>query len=286
MRVQSEQKRFQTPSYVADVFLDYFNQRVRVENYRGNIKQIMIVLDQLVDDHQFTKIIFHAKPEQWTQLLSFGFELEAVFKGYSNGSDQYAMAKYKTNDRRTSEHWVKEDDILLDVYQKGRDVKAKELPEEYTFRRAIEKDSTKLAELYNKVFDIYPTPMNEAHYVQKVIQTGSIFYIVECKGEIVSAASADVNRTYHNAELTDCATVPEHRKYGLMKKILQKLEEELKKEQIFCAFSIARSLSFGMNAVFYQLGFDYTGRLRKNCYIYDKLEDMNVWVKDLSDFNN
>jgi putative beta-lysine N-acetyltransferase len=124
--------------------------------------------------------------------------------------------------------------------------------------------------------------MNEPDYVKKVMKNGSIFHIVEFNQEIVSAASADINKMFYHAELTDCATLPEHRKYGFMKKLLSELETELKNEQIFCAFSIARSLSFGMNAVFYQLGYEYTGRMMNNCYIYNKLEDMNVWVKDLS----
>jgi putative beta-lysine N-acetyltransferase len=124
--------------------------------------------------------------------------------------------------------------------------------------------------------------MNNADYVKKMINDGTIFYVVECDKQLVSAASADANQTFHHAELTDCATLPEHRKYGLMKKLLIHLENDLRINGIYCAFSIARSLSFGMNAAFYQLGYQYTGRLTNNCYIFDKLEDMNVWVKDLS----
>ncbi len=40
-----------------------------------------------------------------------------------------------------------------------------------------------------------------------------------------------------------------------------------------------------MNAAFHQLGYTYTGRLANNCYIFDKLEDMNIWVKDLSSYS-
>ncbi|MGQ0518927.1 hypothetical protein ACT453_58225, partial [Bacillus sp. D-CC] len=61
-----------------------------------------------------------------------------------------------------------------------------------------------------------------------------------------------------------------------------KVEEELQEKSIFCSYTIARSLSFGMNAAFHQLGYTYTGRLANNCYIFDKLEDRNIGVKDLS----
>ena len=69
-----------------------------------------------------------------------------------------------------------------------------------------------------------------------------------------------------------------------MKSLLIKLEEELQERSIFCSYTIARSL-FGMNAAFHQLGYTYTGRLANNCYIFDKLEDMNIWVKDLSSYS-
>jgi putative beta-lysine N-acetyltransferase len=102
------------------------------------------------------------------------------------------------------------------------------------------------------------------------------------QGKIVSAASAEINSFYKNAELTDCATLAEHRKFGLMKMILQELEKDLKNNGIFCAYSIARALSFGMNAALFQLGYSYRGRFMNNCYIYDKLENMNMWVKNLA----
>jgi beta-lysine N6-acetyltransferase len=136
--------------------------------------------------------------------------------------------------------------------------------------------------LYREVFQIYPTPLHDPEYVKKTMKEGTIYYVFFHQGKIVSAASAEVNSFYKNAELTDCATLKDHRKYGLMKIILRELEAELRMQGIFCAYSIARSLSFGMNAVLFQLGYKYRGRLMNNCYIYDKLENMNMWVKNLA----
>ncbi|MFC0470853.1 putative beta-lysine N-acetyltransferase [Halalkalibacter kiskunsagensis] len=279
---ETEIKTVKTGQYTAQLIYDYFNERLRIDDYKGNVDKIIENIEEVIKKEQFTKVIIHAKPEHFEQLLSFGYQLEAVFKGFRNGADCYAMALYKKNERRISTDWVKEDEILTSVYMKGRNSKQKTIPDTYEFRRATEKDAVKLATIYDTVFEVYPTPMNEPDYVKKMMKSGSIFHIVEYNQEIVSAASADINKTFHHAELTDCATLPEHRKYGFMKKLLSELENELRNEQIFYAFSIARSLSFGMNAVFYQLGYDYTGRMTNNCYIYNKLEDMNVWVKDLS----
>jgi putative beta-lysine N-acetyltransferase len=136
--------------------------------------------------------------------------------------------------------------------------------------------------LYGKVFKIYPTPMNNPEYVKKCMKGGTVFYIFYYEGEIISAASAEINAFYHNAEITDCATLPEHRQHGLMKHLIAKLEEHLVSHEIYCIYSLARSLSFGMNGALHQHGYSYRGRLANNCYIFDKLEDMNLWVKNYS----
>ena len=41
-----------------------------------------------------------------------------------------------------------------------------------------------------------------------------------------------------NAELTNCATLPEYRKHGFMKSLLIKLEEELQERSIFCSIQL------------------------------------------------
>ncbi len=152
-------------------------------------------------------------------------------------------------------------------------------------RKATEDDAEQLANVFGRVFEIYPTPLNQVDYVKQTMKEDTIYYVYELEGKIVSTASAEMNVKEGNAELTNCATLPEYRKHGFMKSLLVQLEEELRDRAIFCSYTIARSLSFGMNAAFHQLGYTYTGRLANNCYIFDKLEDMNVWVKDLSRIN-
>jgi putative beta-lysine N-acetyltransferase len=282
MKPAYETKIIQTSQYTIQLYLDYFNERLRVDHYRGNMTMILTELEQITKQHAFTKVIFFTRPEHWQDLLTKGFALEAIIKGFYNGTDSYIMTAYKDIDRRSSKYWIKEDELLHTILSKERKREESDPPAMYHIRKATLQDATNLAQLYGKVFTVYPTPMNDSEYVCKMIKQGMLFYVVECNNQLVSAASADVNSLCHHAELTDCATLPQHRKYGLIKKLLIELENELKTNGIYCAFSIARSLSFGMNAAFYQLGYQYTGRLTNNCYIFDKLEDMNVWVKDLS----
>lgn len=269
-----------THEYTMEGVLDYFNQRIRVDHYTGNVAHLVNTIEQLAEKHSFTKLIIKGKGEHVSAWLSFGFLLEATMPYYFQGHDAYFFVKYKSNERRSSMRWVEEDNIVTDVQKK--EVKEKEVPKQFVMRKATEDDAEELANVFGKVFEIYPTPLNESDYIRKTMEEDTIYYIYETEGRIVSTASAEMNLSERNAELTNCATLPDYRKHGFMKSLLRKLEDELKERSIFCSYTIARSLSFGMNAAFHQLGYTYTGRLANNCYIFDKLEDMNVWVKDLS----
>jgi beta-lysine N6-acetyltransferase len=268
--------------FIARVCFDYYNERLRVDEYRGNVLELSEWIESAVLLDKFQKVIIKAKSEQEEEWLSKGFSLEGEFTGYYNGSNALAMCKYYNNDRRNSSFWLEEDTILRDVQQLPLKNESQPLIDNYKLRLADENDAVQLSELYKRVFVIYPTPMDNPDYIKEMMRSGTLFCIITHNETIVSAASADVNRTHHNAELTDCATLPEFRKYGLMKHLINQLEKELFRRKIFCSYSIARALSFGMNAVFQQRGYRYKGRLANNCKIFDKYEDMNIWVKDLS----
>lgn len=270
----------QTKNYTVEGTLDYFNKRIRVDHYKGNVEHVMRRVEELANSHSFTKLIIKGKGEHIPDWLSLGFMLEASIPQYFQGHDAYFMVKYRDDERRNSVQWVKEDEILSGVIAKK--VIEKEIPEQFILRKATEEDAKQLADVFGKVFEIYPTPLNEVDYIVKTMKEDIIYYVYETEGKIISTASAEINVREGNAELTNCATLPEYRKHGFMKSLLMKLEEELQEKGIFYSYTIARALSFGMNAAFYQLGYTYTGRLANNCYIFDKLEDMNVWVKDLS----
>lgn len=174
-----------------------------------------------------------------------------------------------------------EDRILQAV--KNTSASEVKVPKSYQLKKMEKGDAIHLSRLYQQVFKIYPTPLNDPEYIKKTMDSGTIYYGFLYHGELVSCAAGEPNFLYYHAELTDCATLPQHRKYGLMKKILQTLEGKCRQQGIYCAFSIARAQSFGMNAVLHQLGYHYRGRLPNNCYIFDTLEDMNMWMKDLSE---
>jgi beta-lysine N6-acetyltransferase len=275
-------ERIQQPKFTADVCFDYYNERIRIDDYRGSVSVLVKWLNTIAVKDKFFKIIIKSRYDDFSLWLEHGFIYEGEFTGFFNGASALSMCKFLRNERRASNYWVEEDNMLNDVLNLPHQPYTHAIPNEYELRMADEQDSKELAELYGQVFEVYPTPMDEPEYVLKMIRSETLFCVITYQNKIVSAASADVNPGYHNAELTDCATLVEHRKFGLMKHLIDQLEKELFQRKIYCSYSIARALSFGMNAVFHQRGYKYKGRLANNCKIFNKFEDMNIWVKDLS----
>jgi beta-lysine N6-acetyltransferase len=268
------------PDYIMHVYLDFINERIRVDDYRGNIYSIISEIKAIAKEYSFTKVIIKARSEDWRSFLSSGFELEGIIEGYYNGSDAFFMANYLSDLRRTSPSWKIEDDILEKTSTLPV-LLSSELPANYSIRTGKNEDSKNLANLYGSVFKTYPTPMNDESYIKKVISEGTIFKIIELNGQIVSAASAEINKNYNNAEMTDCATLPDHRKHGFMQLLISELEQQLLLCNIYCSYSLAIAKSYGMNACLKKLGYKYTGRLTNNCMMNNRYENMNVWVKKL-----
>jgi putative beta-lysine N-acetyltransferase len=265
-----------------EAYLDPFNKRVRIDDYRGNMKKVFEKAEELVQQNHAEKLIIKGRSEDYLSFFERGLQPEAFVDRYFLGSAAHFFSMFYTPDRKKNDHWIKEDGIIQSIYRLETKTDKANPPKEYELKKADESNAEALSALYSQVFQIYPTPLNDPEYIKKTMMEGTIYYAFFHQGSIVSAASAEVNTFYKNAELTDCATLTEHRKYGLMKIILRELENDLQKQGIFCAYSIARSLSFGMNAVLFQLGYRYRGRLMNNVYIYDKLENMNMWVKNLA----
>ncbi|MBM6619376.1 putative beta-lysine N-acetyltransferase [Bacillus sp. RD4P76] len=268
--------------FYLSVCFDHFNQRIRLDDYRGNLSLIADKVIELASKHSYSKAILYSRREHVHCFVEKGFLLEAIFEGFFHGSHAYALTMYFESARKKSDSWLKEDKILQDVLSLPVTKNQGNLPSGYKLRKGTPIDAEMLAGLYKEVFQVYPTPLNDPGYIKKIMKSNTVFYVIEKEGVLVSSASACIDYNYANAEISDCATLPEHRSHGLMKHLIVRLEKELISQKIFCAYSIARALSFGMNASLKQLGYKYKGRMMNNCYIYDKLEDMNVWVKDLS----
>lgn len=269
--------------FEATVFLDQHSQRIRILRYRATrFENLILQVRWLAEANGFDKIICMATHDDWQTFLRFGYVLEAVVKYFHAGADAFVVSKFRSQVRLTSSALM-EEVLLIEklMAETPGSSGARALPEGHGVRPARREDIPEMIELYTEIFESYPSPLLHASYLHTVFEAGTIFAVCTAGGRIVAAASAELHEDDRAAELTDCATRTQSRGLGLMTHLLRHLEGELARRDFVCAYTMARAKSYGMNNVFWHLGYEFMGRLVNNCDIYGAYEDMNIWVRDL-----
>lgn len=271
--------------YTADVLLDHYNQRIRVLDFEGkNMRGLIDHIRWLAEKNKFDKIIVMASKQTWQDFLCHGYVLEAYLKYFLKGEDAFVVSKFRSQERLTSSYLSKEILLIEEILQREPKprVVQKKLPKGFKVRLADFDDVPELINLYKQIFKTYPSPLIYRDYLESVLIKESLFAVcTDANNDIIAAASADLNKANLAAELTDCATSPAARGKGLMTAILAFLEDELRYRKYICSYTMARARSYGMNCVFYDMNYEFMGRLVNNCDIYGAFEDMNIWVKKL-----
>ena len=144
-------------------------------------------------------------------------------------------------------------------------------------------DAEEMAALYDAVFDSYPFPIHDPAFLRRAMEEGdTVFYGIRFGGRLAALASAELDRRWECAEMTDFATRPEMRGKGAAGRLLACMEAGMPDFGISTAYTIARAESHGMNAVFARAGYRHAGTLTNNTHIGGRLESMNVWFKALA----
>jgi putative beta-lysine N-acetyltransferase len=269
--------------YRTRVFFDYYSRRLKVLSYEAtDFWALAARLDFLARANGFDKIFLKARKDDWQRFLGLGFVLEGILKYYFRGDHAYVLSRFYTLDRITSPHLINESELVEALMRSDRTAEPPPLPEGYRMEVATPAHIPALVQLYRLVFETYPSPLTHPDYLLQTMERNVLYRVVQNEvGDVVSAASAEMEPKVRAAEMTDCATLPTERGKGLMLHLLRKLEGDMKERGIDTPYTLARAQSVGMNRVFYRLGYEYSGRLVNNCDIYGEYEDMNIWVKHL-----
>lgn len=275
------EKNLKGIKYHANILLDRYNKRIKLFNYSGDIYEMVEHFKNISSKENMSKIIYYGKNEDKLIFQQNGFIEEGKINGYFKGETAYCLAYFDDPSRQYSDKTKEEDDIL----KKALEVKGKSSLsqlDKYKIRNADQTDAQEIAKLFQSVFVTYPTPMNDDNYIKTVMKDKVLFKVAEYKGEIVSVSSAEMNKDLMNAEITDCATKHEHRGKGLVNRLIVHLERQLFEEGFRTLYSLARAISHGINIVLSRNGYMYSGRMINNCNIMGKMEDMNIWVKEIN----
>ncbi|WP_163539465.1 putative beta-lysine N-acetyltransferase [Gracilibacillus sp. YIM 98692] len=272
--------------------LAYFGRTVSVEPISQRIKiyqmptgeELNSFLDRLklvAKDTNCDKLIFYLRDHQTGEIKQHGACYEGKIKGFFNGATAYIYALFLDPARHKTDRLASEKKVF-DVIQKRQQISTNfELPTGYQMRWADLKDAKQMANLYQTVFQSYPTPMNDPVFIEEMMQSDVYFLVVQHNGMIVSACSADILPHFRSAELSDCATYPEHRAKQLLSYQVAHLIPKVKKMGIRTLFSYSRANSVGMNLVNVKHGFTFGGRMVQNSNIAGSMENMNIWYKVL-----
>ncbi len=263
-----------------EIIIDHTNERLKVLDYTvQNWNKVLSYLDEAAAINRSGKIIFFIRRPADFALSNFGYVQEGVIPAFFRGEDALCYSRFIKPERSCSLNYEQEEELLKKIQEEIYTDSVKKFLNRYTACKIRNEHIDDLVELYRNTFSSYPSPLFDTEYVHDVIQTHVTFYGVFDGEILVSAASVEVDQLNRNAEITDCATLPEYRGKGLLSNLIKLLEKEMRDQKIGVLYSLARAGSYGMNAALYRLGYEYKGRFINNCHICGSYEDMNLWAK-------
>lgn len=238
---------------------------------------------RLARDKGYGKIFARVPGREASAFRARGFVDEAVVPGlHRGGATGHFMSRFLDDARAKAGDSGRIARVLELARSKVRNAKnggGSDVPEA---RRLGPEQAEPLAALYRTVFETYPFSITDPDYLRRAMDADVVFHGLLDGGRVLAAASAELDRRWLCAEMTDFATLPALRGRGAAGRILSGLERAARAEGVRTAYTIARATSPGMNAVFARAGYAYAGTLCNNTHIGGALESMNVWHKRLA----
>ncbi len=247
----------------------------------GDLPGILDDLDGLAQREGYTKIFAKVPASALPLFLARGYVVEARVPGFFRGrEDGCFAAKFLDPERR--EEMADPAAVLAAVRAKAGDARPADLPPGWTYSVATEDDADDLAALYGEVFATYPFPIADPGYLRETMAGDYRYFVVRAEdGRLAAASSAEIYRQDENVEMTDFAVHPAFRGRNLSSFLLSRMEEEMRAAGMKTAFTIARALSYPINATFARAGYAWAGTLVNNTNICGGFESMNVWYRPL-----
>ncbi|SHI90626.1 putative beta-lysine N-acetyltransferase [Desulfosporosinus lacus] len=262
------------------ISVDERNKRLVVNGYTQGTKPSLFSreLIDLAITKELEKIWLWALPRDVPEFLRCGFHIEGNIFCYNYEEFAVSLAYYVFKARGLSDKIQTENDIVYTV--RTEPIKqSQSLPIGMELKILDETFARQISQVLTKVFVSYPSPVESSQYIRSLMHNGNIFAGAFSQEKLIGLAAAYPDYLFNRCEMTDCATIAEYRGHSLSERLLGILEDEVQKQGSFILYTLARAQSYGMNRVFYKLGYRYQGRLINNCHIAGSFEDMNLWVR-------
>jgi putative beta-lysine N-acetyltransferase len=249
---------------------------------RDDLPELLTHLEELANRKGYTKIFAKVPDDRLDHFRRHGYRPEArVPRFYRGNRAAHFLGKYLCPQRREEPRPQRVAEVLELARGKSALPEAPSLTEGYGWRPLDPSDTQAMVAVYRRVFASYPFPIHNPAYLEETMRENVRYQGIFRDDRLVAIASAELDKSGGNGEMTDFATLPEERGKGLANYLLTRLEEAAAREGIVTAYTIARAYSFGMNITFAKLGYAFGGTLTRNTQISGDLESMNVWYKPL-----
>lgn len=271
---------YQTTLNGVEIYVDHTNNRLKILEHQCIDENIVKKILDFAIEENLGKIILNCRVRFLKVFKNCGFKIEGIINGFFLGEDAYCISFFIDKEREISARIKEEDSTVSRCLTEAKRFNPDDHAE-YTIRDANVKDIPPMIKIFSEVFETYPSPVFSMEYLKKVMNKRVLFKVAVQSDKIISIASADMDKLHMNAEITDCATYPEHRGRGLLPNLIFHLEHDLKAKGLHSLYSLSRAINPGINKVLSNLDYKYGGRLINNCHICGGFEDMNIWVKNL-----
>jgi beta-lysine N6-acetyltransferase len=276
---------YDTTEYIGKSLIQHGPESSRIylmKLHADDIPHIIERLDRLAVLQNYGKVFAKIRKSHQPVFKKAGYTQEACVPGFFKGEESGCfLGKYFSAERKIIPDKKSIKNIIRVAESKALPAALTRSDSAMNIQKATKKDSEALAGFYRQIFASYPFPIFNKQYIQKTMAENIEYYLVRKKKQIIAAGSAEVDKENLNAEMTDFATLPEFRGQGLAQKILTFMENAMYIHKVFCLYSIARALSFGINITFSKRGYKFAGTLFNNTNIAGSIESMNVWYRHL-----
>ena len=243
---------------------------------------LIATLDDMALKNGYGKIFAKIPASSWNAFKSAAYVKEAVVPGFFAGkTDGFFIAKY-FSDRRQKAQNVEQ--ALRLVKQVGEGPASKRNRIGMAAREVVScklSDAEEMSVIYQKVFKTYPFPIQKKTYLERMMKEGVLYFCIRIEGRLAAIGAAEIDLLSKNTEMTDFATCPKWRGMGFAGMLLSHMDRKTRKLGIKTAYTIARAASHGMNSVFKNSGYTYSGLLKNNSQICGSIQSMTVWYKHL-----
>ena len=261
---------------------------------KKDFPNIIDKLDIMASENGYSKIFAKVPSFARDKFAENGYRVEASIPRSHFGQERiYFMGKYFDISRMFDDK-IEDINKILDVSRSKENISENkvvklDLPMGFKYEICNESHISQMANLYGKVFVTYPFPINDPEYIRKTMNENFIYFSIKKDDNIVALSSSEMDTNLQNVEMTDFATRPEYQGKGFALYLLHKMENEMRKRNMQVAYTISRSMSYGINILFAKMGYKYGGTLTNNTNIsvnkdthnLKNFESMNIWHKHI-----